>query len=258
MGGGRPARARVYYIPLGTNLPGILLTVKALCYTDDRKPALPARKTMDIDSPQPHKPAVALRHAGPGRPRAFDPDAALERALEVFWQKGYEGTSLSDLTSAMGISRPSLYAAFGNKESLFRKALGRYLAGPAATLAQALDGRDARQSISAYLEAAATLLSCPEHPAGCLVVQGALSCGEAGAVIRAELSAQRQGTLQQLRACLERGRAAGQLAGDCDIDALARYVATVHQGLSVQAASGATREELLAVVRIALQQWPQP
>lgn len=213
---------------------------------------------MDTDTSEALKSCPPVRHAGPGRPRAFDPDAALERALEVFWQKGYEGTSLSDLTAAMGISRPSLYAAFGNKEALFRKALGRYLAGPAATLAQALDRPDARQAIAAYLEAAATLLSCPEHPSGCLVVQGALSCGEAGEVIRAELSAQRQGSLQQLRDCLERGRAAGQLAADCDIDALARYVATVHQGLSVQAASGATREELLAVVRIALHQWPLP
>lgn len=213
---------------------------------------------MPSDIPVSAPPCPAGRHAGPGRPRLFDPDAALERALEVFWQKGYEGTSLSDLTLAMGISRPSLYAAFGNKEALFRKALGRYLAGPAATLAQALARPQARAAIAAYLHAAADMLSQPEHPAGCLVVQGALSCGEAGAVIRTELAAQRETSLQALRDRLELGRRAGELAANCDVDALARYVATIHQGLSVQASSGATRSELQAVVSIALQHWPDP
>jgi AcrR family transcriptional regulator len=198
------------------------------------------------------------RHPGPGRPRAFDLDIALEHALAVFWKKGYEGTSLSDLTTAMGISRPSLYAAFGNKEALFRKALGRYLAGPASTLARALGDPDVHCAITAYLEAAAEMLSGPEHPGGCLVVQGALSCGETAAVIRTELASRRQESLHQLRTRLAQGQADGQLPPGCDIDTLARYVATLHQGLSVQAASGASRAELLAVVRIALQQWPRP
>lgn len=213
---------------------------------------------MTIDRHASPSSCTPTRHPGPGRPRAFDLETALGQALAVFWKKGYEGTSLSDLTSAMGISRPSLYAAFGNKEALFRKALGRYLAGPAATLADALGKPDVRQAIAAYLEAAVEMLCCPEHPAGCLVVQGALSCGETADVIRTELAAQRQESLRQLRLCLDRGRAAGQLPADCDLDALARYIATLHQGLSVQAASGARRDELLAVVRIALNQWPPP
>jgi AcrR family transcriptional regulator len=207
---------------------------------------------MDVSFPE----SSATRPGGPGRPRGFDAEAALDRALAVFWQKGYEGASLTDLTEAMGINRPSLYAAFGNKEALFRKALGRYLAGPAATLAQTLEQADTRQAITAYLEAAARLLTCPGHPSGCLVVQGALSCGEAGDVIRAELAGHRRSGLELLRQRLATGRAAGEVPADCDIDALARYVATVHQGLSVQAASGATCEELLAVVGIALRQWP--
>lgn len=196
------------------------------------------------------------RPAGPGRPRAFDADAALERALAVFWEKGYEGASLSALTAAMGISRPSLYAAYGNKEALFRKALGRYLAGPAATLAQALEQPDARTAVARYLEAAVELLCGAEHPSGCLVVQGALSCGTTGTVIRAELARQRQAGLDLLRARLARAQAEGALAEACDVDALARYLATLHQGLSVQAASGASREELRAVVAIALRHWP--
>src|SRR5881296_3008233 len=99
-----------------------------------------------------------------GRPRAFDVDKALERALRMFWRKGFEGTSLSDLTKAMGINRPSLYAAFGNKEALFRKALDRYEDGPASYLREALDEPTARAVIEALLRGAVDMLSCPRNP----------------------------------------------------------------------------------------------
>src|SRR2546423_6942052 len=114
-----------------------------------------------------------------GRPRGFDPDKALDRALQVFWRKGYEGASLSDLTGAMGINRPSLYAAFGNKEALFRRALDRYAAGPAAYAREALNEPTARAVAERLLGGAVDLLSDPRNPRGCLVVQGALACGEA-------------------------------------------------------------------------------
>src|SRR5437667_8257693 len=126
-----------------------------------------------------------------GRPRAFDVDEALDQALKVFWRKGYEGTSLSDLTRAMGINRPSLYGAFGNKENLFRKALDRYVGGPAAYVREALKEPTARAVVERLLSEAASLLSDRRHPPGCLIVQAALSCGEEADSVRRELAASR-------------------------------------------------------------------
>src|SRR5215470_17599780 len=114
-----------------------------------------------------------------GRPREFDVDQALERALQVFWRKGYEGASLPDLTQAMGINRPSLYAAFGNKEALFRKALDRYAEGPAAYLGAALNEPTARAIAERLLHGTSDLVTDPRNPRGCLIVHGALACGEA-------------------------------------------------------------------------------
>src|SRR5712671_741565 len=126
-----------------------------------------------------------------GRPRAFDVDEALDQALRVFWRKGYEGTSLTDLTRALGINRPSLYAAFGNKEALFRKALDRYVEGPAAYVREALNQPTARAVAERLLYGSADLLNDPRHPRGCLMVQAALVCGEAAESVRRELSARR-------------------------------------------------------------------
>src|SRR5260370_38786729 len=114
-----------------------------------------------------------------GRARAFDPDLALERAMHVFWAKGYEGASLSDLTRAMRINRPSLYAAFGNKEQLFRKVLDRYMNGPLAFFQKALAARKARDVIEQIFLGAANMPRDPRNPAGCLLLQGALACGDA-------------------------------------------------------------------------------
>src|ERR1700683_1116990 len=123
-----------------------------------------------------------------GRPRSFDIDGALDRSLQVFWRKGYEGASLTDLTKAVGVNRPSLYAAFGDKEALFRKALDRYLNGPAAYTQEALKEPTARAVIERLLRGAADLNTAPRNPGGCLMVQGALACGEAADPIRQELT----------------------------------------------------------------------
>src|SRR6202030_34735 len=124
-----------------------------------------------------------------GRPRSFDLDEALERALQVFWRKGYEGASLSDLTKAVGVNRPSLYAAFGDKEALFRKALDRYLNGPAAYTQEALKEPTVCAVVDRLLRGAVDLNTSPRNPGGCLTVQGALACGEAADSIRQELVA---------------------------------------------------------------------
>ena len=194
--------------------------------------------------------------AAPGRPRAFCVERALDRALRVFWQKGYEGTSLSDLTEAMGINRPSLYAAYGNKEALFRKALDRYADGSAHFLSRSMEQPTSRAVVEHLLLAAADGLTCPENPHGCLMVRCALSSGEAADSIRLELADRRANVESLLRQRLERAKAEGDLPAEASAADLARYVVTVHQGMSVQAAGGANREQLRRVVQTALAAWP--
>ena len=191
-----------------------------------------------------------------GRPREFDVEKALDRALKVFWRKGYEGASLSQLTRAMGINRPSLYAAFGNKEALFRKALDRYAEGPAAYVREALDEPTARAVAERLLGGTIDVLTDPRNPRGCLMVQGALACGEAAESVRRELASRRASGEGALRRRFERARAEGDLPADSDPADLARYVATVIHGMSVQAAGEASREELRRVAEMALRAWP--
>jgi len=192
-----------------------------------------------------------------GRPREFDIEKALDRALKVFWRKGYEGASLPDLTKAMRINRPSLYAAFGNKEALFRKVLDRYVEGPAAYVREALDEPTARAVAERLLGGAIDLLTDPRNPQGCLMVQGALACGEAAESVRRELVARRVAGEVAVRQRFERARADGDLPADAGPADLARYVVTVIRGMAVQAAGGASREELRRVVEIALRAWPE-
>jgi AcrR family transcriptional regulator len=191
-----------------------------------------------------------------GRPREFDVEVALACALDVFWRKGYEGTSLPDLTRAMGINRPSLYAAFGNKEALFRKVLDRYAEGPAAYVRSALAEPTARAVAQRLLGGAVELLADPQGPRGCLMVHGALACGESAEAVRRELAARRAASEVAVRERFERARADGDLPAGADPADLARYVVTVVGGMSVQAAGGATREELRRVAEMALRAWP--
>jgi len=191
-----------------------------------------------------------------GRPREFDVDEALDRALEVFWRKGYEGASISDLTDAMGINRPSLYAAFGNKEDLFRKALDRYATGPAAYVYEALGEPTARAVVAHLFGGAADALTNPCYPHGCLGVQGALSCSDASQVIKEELCARRAQWELALQQRFERAKQEGDLSQHTNSSDLARYVATILQGMAVQAAGGATRQQLRKVADIALVTWP--
>lgn len=187
-----------------------------------------------------------------GRPRSFDIDKALDRALQVFWRKGYEGTSLSDLTKAVGVNRPSLYAAFGDKEALFRKALHRYLTGPAAYTREALKQPTARAVVERLLQGAADLNTAPRNPGGCLMVQGALASGEPGDSIRQELIACRAAGEAALRRRFQRAKLEGDLPAHTDQSDLARYLAAVIYGMAVQAAGGASRDKLQRVVEMTL------
>jgi AcrR family transcriptional regulator len=180
----------------------------------------------------------------------------LDRALVVFWRKGYEGASLSDLTKAVGVNRPSLYAAFGDKEALFRKALDRYLKGPAAYTQEALREPTARAVAERLLLGAADLNTARRNPGGCLMVQGALACGEAADSIRQELTACRAAGEAAMRRRFERAKSEGDLPANVNPADLARYIATVLYGMAVQAAGGASRSKLQRVVEMALRTLP--
>jgi AcrR family transcriptional regulator len=191
-----------------------------------------------------------------GRPRSFDIDSALNRALSVFWRKGYEGASLSDLTKAVGVNRPSLYAAFGDKEALFRKVLDRYLHGPAAYTREALKEPTARAVIERLLRGAADVNAAPRNPGGCLMVQGALACGDAADSIRQELTACRAGGEAALSRRFQRAKSEGDLPANVNPADLARYVATILFGMAVQGAGGASRDKLQRVVEMTLRTLP--
>jgi AcrR family transcriptional regulator len=192
-----------------------------------------------------------------GRPRAFDPDAALERAMHVFWAKGYEGAALSDLTRAMRINRPSLYAAFGNKEQLFRKVLDRYASGPLAYFDKALETPTARDVIEQILFGAARMASDPRLPAGCLMVQGALACGDSAGSVQKETAARRAASEIALRRRLQRAKREGDLPRNANPAELARYVMTVLHGMAIQGADGASPDQLRRVAQVALHAWPK-
>ncbi len=191
-----------------------------------------------------------------GRPRAFDADAALDAAMRLFWRHGYEGTSLAALTAATGVNPPSLYAAFGNKESLFRQALDRYVARHACYLAAALAEPTAREVVEAAFRGAIDMVTEPDHPDGCLLVHGALPAAPAAESIRAELNRRRGMAEAAVRRRFEASIKAGDLPPDADPAALARFLTTVLWGLSVQVSGGATRAELEAVAAVALRCWP--
>jgi len=200
--------------------------------------------------------AIKSESARLGRPRGFDADRALDRALAIFWRDGYEGASLPALTKAMGINRPSLYAAFGNKEALFRKAIERYDAGPAGYTYKALKRPTAREVVEALLDGIVALLTKPQNPGGCLMVQGALACGKNAKRVRQSLASRRAAGVVAIRRRFQRAIDEGDLPASADASGLARFVATVMHGMAVQAASGANRKELLRVKDIVLRIWP--
>ncbi|CAM2173151.1 TetR/AcrR family transcriptional regulator [Burkholderia orbicola] len=192
-----------------------------------------------------------------GRPRSFDKEAALDRAMEVFWRLGYEGASMTDLTAAMGIASPSLYAAFGSKEALFRQALEHYRATEGQEIWGGVErAASAYDAVQNYLMDTARVFTRRSKPAGCLIVLSALHPAERSDMVRQTLIGMREGTVDALRERLAQGVATGEIAAHANLDAIARYYVTVQQGMSIQARDGASRRDLEAIAQAALAAWP--
>jgi AcrR family transcriptional regulator len=191
-----------------------------------------------------------------GRPREFCVDHALAQALRVFWEKGYEGTSLNDLTDAMGITRPSLYAAFGNKESLFRKALDLYEREKLDYIAKALEQPTARGVAETMLRGAVDNVTSCDEPHGCLGVITSVACGAESQSIREEIVKRGQAGKQALAERFERAKSEGDLPAVVDAEGLTSVLIAMLQGISVQANQGADRAALERLVESGLALWP--
>ncbi len=187
-----------------------------------------------------------------GRPRAFEQDAVLERAMITFWSKGYNGASLDDLTAAMGINRPSLYAAFGDKHALFMAAIDHYAVTIGARPIAALqDEPDLRKSVRAFLDAVVDNTSGAGRPRGCLIGCVVADCAESDAEVRAKLAAVMAATDTALAARYHQAQQDGQLANEADIDALAMLTSSVMHGIAVRARAGGPRAQLEKLARAA-------
>ncbi|WP_280391496.1 TetR/AcrR family transcriptional regulator [Nocardia brasiliensis] len=192
-----------------------------------------------------------------GRPRAFDRTDALRRAMEVFWEHGYEGASMNDLTTAMGINSPSLYAAFGCKEALFREAIDLYGQTEGGYTERALrEEPTARAAIEAMLRDNAIAYTVEDKPHGCMIVLAGSTYTTRNESIRDFLVEKRRGTTGDIRKRLDRGVAEGDLAADTDTAALANFYTTVLYGLSIQARDGVPLKNLTLAIDCAMAAWP--
>lgn len=191
-----------------------------------------------------------------GRPREFCVDMALTKALAVFWAKGYEGASMADLTEAMGITKPSLYAAFGNKEALFHKALDLYEQEKLEYTRAALEQPTARAVAEHFMRGAIEAQTSSCDPKGCLGVISATACGAEAESIRADVIARRASSQAALVERFRQAKRDGDLPDHVEPEALTAYLYAILQGMAVQSGSGATREDLERVVDISLLTWP--
>ena len=190
---------------------------------------------------------------GMGRPREFDAETALDQAMEVFWRHGYEGATIAQLTEAMGINPPSLYACFGNKEGLLKAALDRYTKLRGVWMDEVVAAPTARDVAERMLMGIADKQTDPANPPGCLLVQGGIACGSGSENVPFELAARRAENEDQLRERFVRAKAEGDLKPSSDPAALARYVSAVSVGMGVMASSGSDREALQQVASVAVQ-----
>ena len=206
-----------------------------------------------VMEPSPHRPRPKT-----GRPLSFDRDAALHQAMLLFWRHGYEATSLAALTAAMGVTPPSIYAAFGDKKRLFLAAVARYLSGPVTSETIIDEAPTARDAAKGLLYASAAGFTGDTTPSGCLLATSAISCSAEAAGVQAELAAIRRGIEQKLAARISDAAKTGEITANADADAIAGHVMAVIQGLSTLARDGAPREKLLRIADAALNGWPEP
>lgn len=201
---------------------------------------------------------VALEPAAPsrGRPRQFCPDKALTAALQVFWTRGYEGASMAELTEAMGITKPSLYACFGNKESLFCKALDLYERDKLAYVKNAMSAPTAKGVAEQMLRGSLALQTGTNDPRACLGVISSVACTTFDESIRDEVMARRASSDQVTIERFRRAQEEGDLPDGVTPEALASYLMAVMQGMGVQASSGACHEQLAQLVETTLAFWP--
>jgi AcrR family transcriptional regulator len=202
-----------------------------------------------------HKTSSALPRAR-GRPRSFDREAALDRAMLLFWRHGYESTSVRDLTDALGITPPSLYAAFGDKRQLFLEAVGRYVNGPVTSTSIIADAPNARAAAEALLGAAAVGFTGESTPPGCLLATAAISGSLEAADVQQELASIRRAIEAKLAEKIRQSVQACELPVTSDSDAMAAHLMAVIQGMSTLARDGAPREKLQRVAATAMAGWP--
>lgn len=191
-----------------------------------------------------------------GRPRKFDKEVALKIALDLFRKKGFDNTSLEDLTAALNVNKPSLYAAFGNKEQLFLEILEAYVSGPTAYFYEVLKEPSSKELVRKLLTKSIELLFYNESPYGCLIVMSTASEALQKIGIQQKLVASLKEHQQKLVECLAQAQAAGELKKEVDTQRLALYVVTLHKGLSLQAINGSSKQELLALVEQIVELWP--
>ncbi|MCJ9721718.1 TetR/AcrR family transcriptional regulator [Agrobacterium sp. SHOUNA12C] len=184
-----------------------------------------------------------------GRPPAFDRETVLAAARDTFWKHGYDGSSIADLTAAMGITPQSLYAAFSSKADLYREALEQYRRMPRPEPGNPLqEAVDTVTAFDRFLRNAAGIFTAPEHPKGCMISTAVLNCAEENEPVAHHVASMRLQTLDLFAARVERGIAEGDMRPDANARSLARFLGAIVQGMSVQARDGATREELLEIV----------
>ncbi len=194
----------------------------------------------------------------PGRPREFEREAALRAAMLVFWKRGYEGSSLTELTDAMGISKPTLYAAFGDKESLFREAVRAYMGLNAEEYAAALQLPTAREVVEACLRLTGGVRDETDVPPGCLLVQGALVGSDGSRKIQDELAVVRNEATKQLEKRFQQAKREGDMPGSWEPGPLAQYVSALSSGLAVQSSGGAAAAVLNKTIDQVMANWTWP
>jgi AcrR family transcriptional regulator len=187
-----------------------------------------------------------------GRPIGFDKEAALDAAMRAFWERGYEGTSMAHLAEVMGLNAPSIYAAFGDKMSLFQAAVKHYTEGPEQYKAKALREPTLREVIPALFRNTVEFLNDSGYPSGCMTLTGAIACSVEDEAARDFLAEIRRQSEAALRTRLQQARKSGELAADLNVDDYSRYLSTLLGGLAIQAANGVSKAEMKRTADMAL------